>query len=108
MNRLARIKTKYIFYLSFCIFNVCTRKVDLVDNRQYLKIAFKGKVCIGDCLGFNPLRCINNKDCTLTCCKAPRYLICKVDMARGVYKVKYILGPILCIVIKADCMGLYW
>ena len=89
------LKSDHILDLLSHTVRISARKVDLIDDRDNIKIMVKGKIHICKRLGLNALSCIYNKDRTVAGRQASGYLIVKVNVTRGINEVKDILLSVL-------------
>ena len=99
------LKSDHVLDLLRHTVRISARKVDLIDDRDNIKIMVKGKIHICKGLGLDALSRIYNKDRTVTGCKTSGYLIVKVHVTWGVDQVKNILLAVLCLINRADCLG---
>ena len=99
------LKSDHVLNLLRHTIRISARKVDLIDDRDNIKIMVKGKIHICKRLGLDALSCIYNKDRTVTRRKTSGYLIVKVNVTWGINEVKDILLAILRLVNGTDRLG---
>ena len=94
------IQSYTVFYLLFHLLRFSARKIDLIDDWDYIEVIFHRHIYISDCLCLYALRGIYDKQCALTCSQRPGNLVVEVYVPRCVYKVQLIHLAVLCPVIK--------
>ena len=99
------LKSDHVLDLLRHTVRISARKVDLIDDRDNIKIMVKGKIHVCKRLGLDTLSRIYNKDRTVTRRKTSGYLIVKVNVTWGIDQIKDILLAVLCFVNRADCLG---
>ena len=77
------------------IIGVRARQVDLVDDRNALKIMVQGEIHVPQSLGLHPLCRVDDKDSPVTCGKRAGNFIIKVHVSRRVDQVEDILLPVV-------------
>ena len=104
-----RFKPDNVLYLLYNSLRLGTRKINFVDNRNYVKVMVKCKIHVRKRLRLNSLCRIDNQYRTVTCSKASRNLIVKIHMPRCVDKVENIFLSILCLIHNAHrlCLDCY-
>ena len=88
-----RIAAEKIDYLVFNLVGLCAVKVALVDHRDDLEIVVDGHVEIGDCLGLDALRGVDDEKSPFAGGYRARNFIGEVDVSRSVDKVEHIILP---------------
>ena len=73
---------------------ICGGEVDLVDDRQDLKIMIQREIGIRERLRLDPLARIHDQDRAVAGCESPGYLVIKVHMTRRIDEVKNIFLPV--------------
>ena len=86
-GRFGCVQTDNIFDLFLHFFRLRRRKIDLINDRQDLKICINCKICIGQRLRLDSLRRIDDQDRAVTGCQAAADLVVKVDVAGRVDKI---------------------
>ncbi len=93
----------FIFYT----FRLRARQIDLIDDRHDLEIVVDREVTVGKCLRLDPLRRVHDENSALAGSQASGNLIIKIDMARRVDQIKYILFPVFRLIYDTDCLRFY-
>ena len=81
------------------------RQVDLVDRRDDDEPGLLGQVVVGEGLGLDPLRGVDQQHCALARGQRPADLVGEVDVAGRVDQVQD-EGPAVALVGQADCLSL--
>ena len=77
------------------------REVDLVQHGDDLEVVLEGEVAVGQGLGLDALRGVDDEDDTLTRGEGPAHLVAEVDVAGRVDQVEDVAVPL-----DADVLGL--
>ena len=77
---------------------VCCWKVDLVEHRNDGQIVLKGKVEVGQSLGFDALGSVNQQNCAFTGSKRTRNLIGEVHVTWGVDHVQDVFDAAIALI----------
>ena len=64
-NGIMGIDTDDILDLLLDPLRIGGRQIDLVQHRKNLKVDIQGEIDVGQCLGLDPLRCVNHQQPTL-------------------------------------------
>ena len=74
--------TDHIFDFVNHALRLRTRQINLINNRHHIQIVIQRQINIGQCLGFDPLGRIHDKNRAVTGCQTPGNLIVKIHMSR--------------------------
>ena len=97
---------KLIFNLGLHLIGMCARKIDLVDCRDNVKIGVHGERRVGNRLGLNALRSINNEYRAFARREGTRDLVREVNVAGRVDQVELIGFPIVGGIVNANGIAL--
>ncbi len=87
--------TDHVLDLLHDPFRFRTGKIDLIDHRKYIQIMIQCKIYVSQCLGFDPLRRVHNKDRSVAGCQTSAYLIIEIYMTGRIDQIKNILFSVL-------------
>ena len=92
------IQTEVFRDLLAGLFDIRRGQIDLVDHRDQIQIVLERQIEVGDRLGFDTLRCIDQQQGTLTGHERSADLVREVDMAGSVDQIETIPLAVLGIV----------
>src|SRR5262245_40937945 len=95
-----------VFELSFRQFDVCMRKIDLIDDRNDRQILLHCEVNIRNGLSLDALGGIDNQKSAFAGAQAARNFVGEIDVARSVNQVQLVFLPVFGLVVHGDGMGL--
>ena len=87
-------------------FQVGTREIDLIDDRDNCEIIGHSQIHIGNRLSLYPLRGIDEQERTFTGRQTARDFIGKIDVTRRIDQVQRVRLPVLGLVPDRDRVGL--
>ena len=90
-NRLERIEPQIGVDLLADALDVGGRQIDLVDDRQKRQIVVQGQIEVGDRLGLDALRSIDDDQRAFASHERTPHLVREIDVARGVDQVQQIV-----------------
>ncbi len=99
-------QTDHIFDLIHNTIRLCTRKIDLIDDRKNIQIMIQCQINIRQCLCFDSLRRIHNQDRAITGSKASGYFIVKIDMSWRIDQVKNIFFSVAGFIYNSNSLRL--
>ena len=86
--------------------NLCARQVDLVDDGDDGQLIVESQLGVGQGLGLDALRGVNDEQGSLASCEAARDLVRKVNVTRGVNQVELVFAPVPSAIEQAHGVGL--
>ena len=95
----------HIFNLCCHTVRICTWKIDLVNDREYIQVMIQRQIYICQSLGLDSLGSIYYQHSTIAGCQASGYLIVKIHMSRCVDQVKNIFVSVFCFVYSTYSLG---
>lgn len=100
-DRFARIETDDVLDLLLHPFRICAGQVDLVDDRQNLQVVVERQVHVSQCLRFDPLRRVNDKQGAFAGGQTAGYFVREIDVSRRIDQIQYIFLAVVGAVVQA-------
>ena len=82
------------------------REIDLVDDRDNLKVVLNGEIGVRDSLSLDTLRRIDEKQRALARRQRPGYFVREIDVTRCVDEVQHVTLAIVWLCMKTNCLSL--
>ena len=99
------INADHFFNLFFDAIGLCSRQIDFVEHRHDLMSRVERVIDIGERLGFDTLRGVDDKERSFASCQRTRDFVSKVDVAGRIHQVQNIGLAIERLIFEAHRLG---